>query len=167
MSRKFKKVFAHLIFLSLFISCFVLSVPALAVNTIDKSSSQVIDFDYYYDALRAEYAKYNIDFVIEQPNLDFVYTLDLLENQLEIARSFCEGLTVEVEHIPNNFSNIAVQPYVMVYPYSWSTSLTIKSNAVNVPAYLTVDLYCTGEVDSQNGVVISRNAGVREKTSVT
>lgn len=141
-------------------------LPVYASDNI-QNDDEVITFDYFYNSLKAEYAKYNVEFEIEKPNLDYIYTRGFLNEQLAFARDYCEGLTI----IVSDESNLAdgssyVIPYSMVMNYIWNKDLTIKSNHSLAPGYVDVALTCSGDVDIQNSHTISARASVTEKTAM-
>ncbi len=51
-----------------------------------QSKSEMISFDDYYHAMKAEYAKYGIKYEIIQSNHDINFTKELLDKQLSTAR---------------------------------------------------------------------------------
>lgn len=144
---------------------FCVTLPAYAQNS---DANQEISFEVFYSTLKAEYAKYNVGFEIEEADIDFVYTTGFLNEQLAIANDFCKGLTIEaIDHpIAQDQSNSPYQPSSMPAEFYYQRSFVIKSNAFIVPALLNVEAICYGDVDLQNGVIINYRGIVREQTAV-
>lgn len=137
-------------------------IPASAVVTDDTE----ITFEYFYNTLRAEYQKYGVDFAIENPNYDYTYTMGFLNQELGKAQSFCEGIHIEVQDTPTSSSQgVAVPASIPAY-YSFSKNVNITSNSITAPGFVTITVYCSGQVDLQNAAVMSYNYGMSEGASL-
>ena len=159
-----KRNISLLLVLALLFTCFSVSVSA-------QGSDEVISFDYYYLTLRDEYAKYGIDFRIENTNSDAVYTQQLLEQQLAEAKTFCESISYTTTETPTaisatNISDNIVLPQSMPVYYYWTRDYTIRSDTAVPNGYLTVEVYCYGYVDIQNGYTISATAAIDDSHGV-
>ena len=143
---------------------FCVTLPVYAQNS---DANQEISFEAFYSTLKAEYAKYNVEFEIEEANGDFVYTTSFLNEQLALANDFCKGLTIKViDHpIAQSQSNSPYQPTSMPAEFYYSRDFLIESDTVTVPALLKVEAICYGDVDLQNGVIINHKEIVRERTA--
>ena len=148
--------------LSFFFLLSAFTVPAEAASV----DSEEISFDYFYGVLRQEYQKYGMDFTIERPNYDFVSTTDLLKEELNTARAICEGICVEVVEKGEETSPDVLEPYAMPASYYWEKELKISSNEAPALGYVSVKLYCSGDVDLQNGAVKTWNTNMIEKSSL-
>ncbi|MDO4297347.1 MAG: hypothetical protein Q4C59_02575 [Lachnospiraceae bacterium] len=164
-----KKKIINLVFAFLF--CIFMPISAFAASG---NGTDIISFDDFYSALKAEYAKYNVDFEIENPNYDFCYTQEFLDDQLEFARTFCENLEVIVmdnnpsDNLPDNIIESRLnlfRPYAMPARYSWSKSYTVRSNTAAVPGFVMGTVYVSGDVNLQNSLVISHSGYQRTTNS--
>lgn len=95
----------------------------------------------------------------------------MLERHLEGAREFCENLSVELSPVPSlplNLLDNDISLYAMPLRYLWRSTVYISTNATSFPVAgsLKGELVCSGDVDIQNGVVISRTAKFNELSSV-
>lgn len=141
---------------------FAFTVPVEAAGV----DSEEISFDYFYGVLRQEYQKYGMDFTIEKPNYDFVYTTDLLKEELNTVQAICEGIRVEVVETSEETSPDVFEPRAMPASYYWEKTLRISSAELPAAGYVSVYLYCEGDVDLQNGAVKTWNTGMMEQSSL-
>ncbi len=138
---------------------FCITIPASAQGT---DMEQVISFDYFYSTLKAEYAKYNINYEIERSNENFVYTVGFLNDQLALANEFCKGITIEVKDVIQKGDTSSLKPASMLTDFLWYKDVNISSDSVAVPGMAKFKVICSGVVDLQNGIVISHEEELRE-----
>ncbi len=155
-----------------FLICFCVPIIVGA-----EATDNVISFDEFYSTLKSEYAKYNTGFEISNPNYDFCYTKEYLEEQLEIARDFCEGLEVTVTVCDAERNNIgirnrlknklgSIEPYAMMDSYSWTANYEVRSSSAVVPGYIIGKVSVYGDVNLQNSLVASVNSYQRPSDSL-
>lgn len=155
-----KRSIAFLLSCLFFVSAFTVPAGAASVD------SDEISFEYFYRELRQEYQKYGMDFTIERPNSDFVYTRELLKEELNMAQRICEGISIEVVETSEETAPGAVEPKAMPAIYYWEKEVKIASTEAPALGYVTVKLYCDGDIDLQNGVVKTCNVRMLEQSSL-
>ncbi len=157
MLKSTRKLFS-LIASFVFLLCLVPSANAT-------ESESVVSFSYFYEALKDEYAKYGVDFEIENPNYNDELSVDFLNEQLEAANNFCKGLTVEYEPAVFEVVDSGVSPASMIRDYYWKSQCTIFSKDMNPAGFLNVTMICSGKVDLQNNHVLTVNPSMREDSA--
>ena len=153
------KIFQKLI-LSAFFLFLMFPISAFA------NDDTILHYNEYYSILKSEYSKNGISFEILEPNYDFVYTQEYLDEQLNIANNLRDSIIVEVTDYSSNNTSPTILPYAMRAWYSWTKEFTLRSELLNVPAYLTGKAYVQGDVNLQNSLVISRSSYINLITSV-
>lgn len=146
--------------------CVSMGVPALAANDIE-----VLSFEEYYLTLQEEYSKYNIQLEIVEHNADYMYTRELLSKQIAYAKEFAEGITVtRTDYISNEnkmaqTDNLRSSRNMPLYFY-YSADFTISANNPTTPAYADFTFVCDGDVNVQNGQVISVDHSLQNTYSI-
>lgn len=145
MKRSIKK-------LCLNISCVILvcsvQLPAAA------NDNQVITFDEYYSTLQNEYSKYNILYEIDEYDDTFIFTRDILDEQIAIAKEFAEGFRIEAEmekpkldKCGSNYTAEISPRTVMPVNFSWAGTVSILSNSIAAPGGIDLYATCSGQLD--------------------
>lgn len=152
-------------YISFLLACILLlTTLALPASALTEESHE-ISFEVFYEALQKEYKKYNVDFTIDKPNLDIVYTTELLELECKMARLFCQGLSVDVEENPTKLPT-EIRPNAMPAYYGWEKTARISSNNLPAVGYVSIRFGVNGKVDLQNGAISTLNQFLEESTSM-
>ncbi len=162
--KKYIRNFSLLLVIVLYIPCTVFA---------SGNDDEIISFDEYYTALKDEYAKYGMDFEILDADEEVIFTQEILNEQIEIAKEFRNGLKVKAHNTydvnnPVETKEYMVQPRrIMPVDYNWGTSYTISSpDSYRVPGYMDVYIGVYGEVNVQNSLVMSYYGYWREDFSM-
>jgi hypothetical protein len=126
---------------------------------------EVISFQEFYSTLQLEAKKLNMDFVIKDPNYDYVYTRAYLDEQVKAMRQFSEDMrTIKVERRIEPQS--VIMRRAMIKSYAFKDTWTASSQAFSVPSYASFTVTAIGEVDLQNGNIVSSTVSTSRKRSV-
>ena len=112
--------------------------PTSVFAAQQSSSDEIISFEEYYSAMKAEYAKFGHTYEVLQKNDDFVYTKKILEENLKIAdqrlKDSQENLVVDVSVVDSG--NTTNKDNVTTSELS-----TMASSLINVTKYLDFRIY--------------------------
>lgn len=116
--------------------CFSLFSSAYAV---EEKNQNVISFEDYYQALKAEYAKYNVNLEILDHDDSFVYTKELLDEEIASLNSYMKTADFDantgrfINHVDckahASENNIEGQSLLRSMPYTrnWYTYVTLRA----------------------------------------
>lgn len=148
-------------------SCVILvcsvQLPAAA------SDNQVITFDEYYSTLQNEYSKYNILYEIDEYDDTFIFTRDIMDEQIAIAKEFAEGFRIEAEmekpkldKCRSNYTAAISPRTVMPVNFFWSGTVSILSDSIAAPGGIDLYATCSGQLNLGHNSIMAKSTSLRE-----
>lgn len=145
--------------------CFSLLSSAYAV---EEQNSNVISFEDYYKALKAEYAKYNMNLEILDHNDSFVYTQEFLDEKIASLNSYMETADFDKESgtfLDYNYeettseNNTEGQSILGIMPNTRDYTLYPTVNATGIfPGSAELEIRVNVTEDVSSGVFMSINS---------